>query len=223
MKLTYKFLAFPLLAVAISSAQANLVTNGSFEEGASFNGGFLEVPAGGSSITSWTVGGGGVDYIGSYWDAQDQDRSIDLNRLTFGSLFQDIATTAGTKYEISFWMSGNPDINAPSVPTYALRATLIDVVNGGSTILTTQDASYTNGSHSHGNMMWTKFTFDFTATSALTRLNFEGIAPPGAYGAALDNVSMTEVVPEPFTMMLMGGAAVGAFAKVRRRRSAKLS
>jgi hypothetical protein len=65
-----------------SSAQAASFTNGSFELG-SDPGSFSTVFQGdGATITGWLVGGpsgASVDYIGSYWEAADGTRSIDLS------------------------------------------------------------------------------------------------------------------------------------------------
>ena len=63
-----------------------------------------------TSITGWTITSGSIDYIGSYWTAQDGGRSLDMNGLTAGSISQHIAgLTVGHTYQVSFWLAGNPD------------------------------------------------------------------------------------------------------------------
>lgn len=221
MKSTFKFLAFPLLVAAASQSQAYLITNGSFEFGTN-PGSFSTLGAGNTSITGWTIGGAGVDYIGSYWNASDGSRSIDLNGSNAlngvgnGSISQsNINVIAGRTYRLSFDLSGNTDNN----DTYFELGVNFGSMNFGSFSFTAP-----SGTNVPSPMNWKPITYDFVAnqTGSFT-LTFSSTDPDQFYGPALDNVSMTEVVPEPFTMMLMGGAAVGAFAKVRRRRSAKLS
>ena len=72
-------------AVVVGSfgvAQAATLVNGSFEDGVD-PGVFTTLGEGSGNITGWSIYGGGVagtiDYIGSYWNASDGNRSIDLN------------------------------------------------------------------------------------------------------------------------------------------------
>lgn len=200
-----------LALLGASASAVNLIQNGSFEIGPD-PGTFISLGNGNTSITGWTVGGAGIDYIGTYWQPQDGARSIDLNQLNLGSVSQQVTTVAGQLYRISFWMSGNPDGNN-SNSQFLLNFNAFDTVNNATVF--SQNASYQNP-HTRTNMLWEQRTFEFTASSSSTLLTFAGVAPPGAFGAALDNISM-EAVPEPFTMALMGGAAATAFARVRRR------
>jgi hypothetical protein len=106
-----KLLAISILASLVAfSAQASTFVNGSFELGTA-PGQFITLNGGDStSITGSTVGGGsnGVDYIGSYWTASDGSRSIDLNGLVPGSIFQTFDVVAGQTYQVSFDFAGNP-------------------------------------------------------------------------------------------------------------------
>lgn len=65
--------SLPILALVASAASAhalNLITNGSFEVGTIPGGTFISLNAGDyTSIPGWVVGGGGIDYIGGYWNA----------------------------------------------------------------------------------------------------------------------------------------------------------
>lgn len=211
-------LTVSLLAVGLcaSAAQANLIQNGSFELGTN-PGAFTTVGVGGSNITSWQVATGSVDYIGSYWQAGHLNRSIDLNGSTPGSIFQVVTTQVGQLYRLTFLMSGNPDpggTNANSL--FRLNAT---AVGSDSNTNLNQNFDYQQN-HSLGSMNWLEHTITFVATSTSTTLSFSAVLPPGnGFGAALDHVRL-EAVPEPLTMTLMGGAAVAAFARVRRRRRA---
>ena len=85
-------------------------TNGSFETGTYVDGGsgFEQLNAGDTSIDGWTVDSGSVDWIGTYWPAQDGSMSIDLSGADAGTLSQVLATTIGNTYTVSFALSGNP-------------------------------------------------------------------------------------------------------------------
>ena len=74
---------FVLAILSISTAQANLLTNGSFENASIDPGaGFIEVFPGQTSIIGWDVISADVHYVGTFWEASDGIRSIDLDGLT---------------------------------------------------------------------------------------------------------------------------------------------
>ena len=85
-------------------------TNGSFETGTYVDGGsgFEQLNAGDTSITGWTVDAGSVDWVGTYWPAQDGSMSIDMSGVTPGRSARRSATTIGNTYTVSFFLSGNP-------------------------------------------------------------------------------------------------------------------
>ena len=64
--------------LACGLAQANLIQNGSFENGTDPVVFTKLVAVNSTSITDWTVSAGTIDYIGSYWQAAEGARSIDL-------------------------------------------------------------------------------------------------------------------------------------------------
>src|SRR5216684_3572413 len=108
---------------------ANLVVNGSFEQGyestTEINGGWPNnagfwAPIGyfgfTDTIPGWTVGGGGVDWHDSSPNpgepvAEDGRRLVDLNS-TFGqdggTISQTIATNSGAPYVMTFFYSAHP-------------------------------------------------------------------------------------------------------------------
>ena len=91
-----------LVLVALSVvANAAPFTNGSFEIGPA-TGTFTTLGTGNTSITGWTVGGSGVDYIGSFWQAQDGSRSLDLSALGAGSVSQTFDTILNQVYLVNF-------------------------------------------------------------------------------------------------------------------------
>ena len=99
-------------------------TNGSFETGTYVDGGagFEQLNAGDPSLDGWTVDAGSVDWIGTYWPAQDGAMSIDLSGSDAGTLSQTFVTTIGNTYTVSFVLSGNP-AGDPAVKTLDVSAT----------------------------------------------------------------------------------------------------
>jgi choice-of-anchor C domain-containing protein len=192
----------------MSSTAANAATiiNGSFELGSNV-GGYSNIKAGSSAVTGWTIGGSSIDYIGSYWQAADGARSLDLAGLGIGSVSQTIATVIGQAYRVSFSVAANLDGGA------AVRTGFVDV--GGAQSLISFDAS----GNSRSNMGWEVRTFEFVALEALTTLRFsaDAVTSSNNFGLALDNVSI-DAIPEPGTwaMLLFGFGALGYVMRSRR-------
>ena len=176
-----------LAAVALSGAALAFSgpTNASFETGTYVDNGFgfEQLNAGDTSLDGWTVEAGSVDWVGTYWPAQDGSMSIDMSGLDSGTLSQTFATTIGSNYTVSFYLSGNP-AGPPAVKTLDLSAT------GGAVSSYSFDAS----GNTLSNMNWTQETYAFLATATSTKLTFVSTTPR-QYGPAIDNVVVTEVVP----------------------------
>lgn len=162
---------------------ASLVTNGGFESGTA-PGVFLTVGTGGTDIDDWDVVSGNVDYIGSYWVAQEGDRSIDMTGNAAGAISQTFATTIGEDYTVTFYLAGNP-AGGPAVKS-------LNVDAGGAPV----NYSFDTTGKSLTDMGWTQETFNFTATTALTTLTFTSLTP-GFFGPALDNVAVELVLTTP--------------------------
>ncbi len=176
-----------LAAVALSGAALAFSgpTNASFETGTYFDNGsgFEQLNAGDTSIDGWTVDAGSVDWVGTYWPAQDGSMSIDMSGLEPGTLSQTFATTIGGTYSVSFYLSGNP-AGPPAVKTLDVSAT------GG----TVSSYSFDASGNTLTSMIWTQETYSFLATGTSTTLSFISTTP-GPFGPALDDVVVTETVP----------------------------
>ena len=90
-------------------------------------------------MTGWTVSSGTVDYIGTYWQASNGARSVDLNGGNTGAISQTFPTVPGLTYNVTFDMSGNP-AGGPALKTMnvsaggASTAYSYDVIASGTTL-----------------------------------------------------------------------------------------
>ncbi len=199
------------LGTATSASAAVSIVNGSFEMGAAIPaGGFISVPAlNTTAITGWTVGGAGVDYIGTYWQAADGVRSIDLSRTNAGSVSQSLTTVIGQTYKVYFSLSGNPD-GGPG------QKVAVTSVSGSLPDIETYDVGAANN---RANMLWENYSYRFTAFDTTSVLTFAS-ATRTPFGAALDNVSIAAVPePETWAMLIVGMGLVGVSARSRRLRA----
>ena len=202
-----------LLLLSTSSASANLLTNGSFEAAAiNPGGGFIAVFPGQTSITGWDVVAEDVHYMGTFWEASDGIRSLDLDGLigSSGGVSQTFATVAGTQYNVTLDMAGNYD-NLPTVKPMRVSAA------GRS-----QDFTFDVTGRSASNMGWTSMSWLFTANDVTATLQFlsltETLGLTEGWGPALDNVSVTAAnpIPLPAGAWLFGTALIG-LAGFRKR------
>jgi len=197
------FLVLSLLFLSMLmafTASANLITNGSFEDGNYTNngGGYTRLAAGATNITGWTVCGNGLDWHiiegpSAHFGRNGVDGSqyaVDLSRdgqSGVYSIFQSFATTAGAQYQL----------------TFLLGAPYFDTGVTVSVAGLTQDY-YAQASSQYG-FPWIVETLNFTATSATTTLTFTNIYG-GFWAPVIDNVTVEAVnaVAEPASLLLLG-------------------
>ncbi len=147
-----------LTLLSISSAKANLLTNGSFELASIDPGsGYLAVFPGQTSILGWDVVVQDVHYMGTFWEASDGIRSIDLDGLTgsAGGITQTFSTVAGTQYKVTFDMAGNY-ANLPTIKPMSVSA------DGQS-----QEFTLDVSGRSAQNMGWTPMSWSFVADDSI--------------------------------------------------------
>jgi choice-of-anchor C domain-containing protein len=167
---------------------------------------------GGQSLGPWSVIGAGVDLIGGYWQAPTMNGgSVDLDGNAPGGITQAIdGLNPGGRYDLSFYLSGNPD-GSPTTKTVEVSiGSVVDKV-----------FTYTlTGANTHSDMAYELITLPFIAGSSntLSFTSLDGDRSP--YGAVIGGASVI-AAPEPSTWAMMGlGFAGLAFAGRRARRTA---
>jgi choice-of-anchor C domain-containing protein len=156
-------------------AATNIATNGSFENAGCSSAYQTVFSPDSTTITGWTIGGNSIDWICSYWPAQDGSNSIDMSGNAPGAVSQNISTVSGATYDVKFYMSGNTD--GGNLPNKQLTVSVDSYSN--------PFIHFTTGKGTD----WELKSFSFTADDNTAILTFTS-NEPNAYGAALDNVSV---------------------------------
>jgi len=213
--------------LAAFNANANLITNGSFEDttnGQQFGGfgpNFL-----GYTSTNNLVGWDKFDIDGGTYYAEVIDNAgnahlpttygtkyLELDTDDFvtgntnGGVSQSFSSSVGEEFNVSFFYTFRvKDVSAANSPA----TSAIDVFWNGNVIENITNADNT----------WKQFTGVFSANSLSTTFGLRAAGSADVFGAGIDNVVITRVaaVPEPETygMMMMGLAMLG-FASRRRK------
>ncbi len=201
------------MLVLAGTANANLISNGSFENDSSLfvdNGQETMVLSAGSTVLSdWAVTGNNIAWLyDDYWGitASDGDYFLDLTSYTpygVGGVAQStISTVAGQSYVLSF------DLGSSTI--YGVNPSII--ASAGS-------SSSTFSATTTGTNQWDRFSMSFLADSTSTTIALTGVgtAYSGSY-IGLDNVSIvTSSAPEPTTLALMGLGLAGVGFSRRRK------
>lgn len=202
---------FAALTVAICAvSNANLIANGSFEDG-SYAGdanNVMSAAVGSNVINSWTVFAGSIAWIENqnpnpWYVASNGMRSLDLtdtrDGAPYGGVKQDVPTVVGQTYLVTF------DLGIHS--RYSTSICCVQLAAADAQQVFTAEAV-------GGKQTWYSNSFTFKANSSNTSLQFLGLlATPADIG--LDNVSMV-AVPEPLTWAALAG---GMALLLRKRRS----
>ena len=168
--------------VARPAAGPELVADGDFALPAVPAGGFSDFGAG-QVFGSWTVATGSVDLLSTpRWQAPTAaagSQSVDLNGSGPGGIYQDLATRQGSTYRLTFAMAGNPEADlGPKQLAVRWGGTVVD------------SPSFDTTGHTNDSMGWTFRTYTVTASAARTRLQFDSVNTPGAFGPTVGAVSV---------------------------------
>jgi uncharacterized protein DUF642 len=157
----------------------DIVTNGGFEN--------PNIPTNSwsvyNSITGWsTTSGSGIevqDHVAG--TPYEGGQHVELDSNSNSAMKQDLATTAGGVYTLSFAYSPRPGV--------ASGSNGIEVFWNGVSI-----ASITADGTGNGDTVWTVYQFQVTATGATSELKFAATGANDSLGGYLDAVSVKGVV-----------------------------
>src|SRR5262245_20944929 len=102
-------LLLPAGIAAPAKPPANLLVNGSFEEGPDDIGNFKSLDKGSEEIKAWKVTRGQIDIVGTFWVAAHGSRSVDLHGSPgYGGIEQTFKTKKGNKYKVELQLASTP-------------------------------------------------------------------------------------------------------------------
>lgn len=180
-------LASVISLLAEPALAQNLIDNGSFEDGDYSGGAWETISPGDTDITSWTVGGAGVDWHNTIEMRfpNDGDLAVDLNLSggglsDTGTVAQSFTTVSGQEYLLSFFLAGPAGGSFPDP-----RQVRVDVAGVTQTFSTPASP--------HDALVWERMDLEFTAVDSQTTLTFASVDGTGYWGPLLDSVSVDEV------------------------------
>jgi choice-of-anchor C domain-containing protein len=208
--------AFAAFAGTALPASAAILVDGNFDNPPVLNPFLTQFGGatfGGPTNNAWTILGHSVDEVGTYWqNPVAGGGSVDLDGELPGGISQSFTLGGGT-YQLSFYLSGNPDGGDPS------KSVAVSVGD-----LSNQLFTYTTGTNSRADMQYVLETVTFHAGAGTNVLSFlsQDVATP--YGAVIGGISIASV-PEPATwaMLILGFGGIGMMLRKNRVRGSMLA
>lgn len=181
-RLLLLLIAIAGIGILISAKAGNIVSNPSFETPI--------IPAtpdwtdyaAGNNLGGWIVATGSVDLVnasGHEWNPAVGNQALDLSGFTAGQIYQDLATTSGTAYSLSFDLSGNY-LDLPTIKH-------LNVDWGTQHVAS---LTFDTTGKSFNNPGWQSEAFTVIAIGSVTRLTFTSLDSSSA-GPMIDAVSVT--------------------------------
>jgi len=192
-----------LLAAPLLASAANLVANGSFESDAMAGGSWSTF----QNLSGWTGGPAGIELRNNVAGAAyDGVNYVELDTNQNSSMFQNIGTTLGQSYALSF--------------AYSAREGVVSSSNGIEVLWNGLSQGVFTGTGAPGGNDWGIVSLAVTGALQSSTLAFRAVGTSDSYGGSLDAVSLVSAVPEPQTWaLLLGGlGAIGFIARRRRPR-----
>ena len=183
------------------AANANLIVNGSFEADSQAAGSWAIYP----NLTGWSGGAFGIELRNNVAGAAfDGSNYIELDTTHNSASTQNIATSLGTQYILSF--------------AYSAREGVLAGSNGIEVIWNGLSQGVFTGLGAPSGNVWGLNSLTVTGTSPFSSVEFRAVGTDDSYGGSLDYVSLTTAVPEPETYaMLLAGLGLLGFAARRRK------
>jgi hypothetical protein len=191
----------------------NIVVNGGFETPVVTDF-YYDTYDAGQSFTGWTVGQGAVALYTDQYNPPLSDVPYQGNQALQlastqggnGSIYQDLATTPGATYELTFAFASNP---------FASANASMSVAWGGATIATLS----ADPSHDYTNLGWIVESYTVTASAGITRLEFVNTSSGVDLGLPQIDAVSAVLDPEPSSLVMgfFGLTALGGVVLSRRR------